>query len=179
VFHGEEKTHAHAMKGVSYWLPLAILLVLSTGVGALIQQPLADVLPAMPSATAGEQGRLELELVSGGIAILGIVLAAFLFLGERRFVTALGELAPARAISKLWYNAWGFDWLYDRVFVKPFMFLVDVLRHDPADQGIGLLPRLTRLGNRLLVPTENGQIRWYAASFAVAALIILSLLVLV
>jgi len=29
------------------------------------------------------------------------------------------------------------------------------------------------------VPTESGQIRWYAASFALAALVILSLLVLV
>ena len=179
VFHGEEKAHAHELKGVTYWLPLAILLVLSTGLGALIQQPLADVLPAMPSATAGDFGKLELEFVSGGIAILGIVLAALLFLGERRFVKRLAEIAPARAISKLWYSAWGFDWLYDRIFVRPFMLCVHLLRNDPADQGVGLLPRLTRLGNRLLVPTENGQIRWYAASFAVAALVILSLLVLV
>ena len=42
-----------------------------------------------------------------------------------------------------------------------------------------LLPRLARFGNRVLVPTESGQIRWYAASFALAALVILSLLVLV
>ncbi|MER1973764.1 MAG: NADH-quinone oxidoreductase subunit L, partial [Psychrobacter alimentarius] len=30
IFFGEEKTHAHKLSGVSYWLPLTVLLVLST-----------------------------------------------------------------------------------------------------------------------------------------------------
>lgn len=35
VFHGEEKTHAHSVGGISHSLPLIVLLVLSTAVGAL------------------------------------------------------------------------------------------------------------------------------------------------
>lgn len=45
TFFGEAKTPIHDLKGVSYWLPLAVLLVLSTAVGALITPPLAGVLP--------------------------------------------------------------------------------------------------------------------------------------
>lgn len=179
VFHGEEKTHAHALKGFSYWLPLLILLILSTFVGAGIHQPLAGVLPASPSVRLGDAGKENLELISGGIAIFGILLAAVLYLGERRLVSRIAASAPGRVLTKLWYNAWGFDWLYDHIFVKPFMALVHLLRRDPADQAIGLIPRLSQAGNRALTATETGQLRWYAASFAFGAALILSMLLLV
>ena len=183
AFHGKENGHAEPIKGVDYWLPLAVLLVLSTAVGALVHQPLEGVLPAMPStllsAEAAHEGKLVLEFVSGGIAILGIVIAAALYLGERRLVNRISATAPGRVLTKLWYNAWGFDWLYDRIFVRPFMALVHLLRRDPADQAVGVIPRLSQAGNRLLAVTENGQIRWYAASFAIGAVLILSVLLLV
>jgi NADH-quinone oxidoreductase subunit L len=183
AFHGPEHGHAEPIKGADYWLPLAILLVLSTAIGALVHQPLEGVLPAMPStlllADVAEHGKHQLELLSGAIAIFGIVLAAVLYLGDRRLVTRIGATAPGRVLTRLWYNAWGFDWLYDKIFVQPFMALVHLLRRDPADQTIGLIPRLSQLGNRALAVTENGQIRWYAASFAVGAALILSVLVLV
>lgn len=183
AFHGKENGHAEPIKGVDYWLPLAVLLVLSTAVGALVHQPLEGVLPAMPStllsAQAAHEGKLVLEFVSGGIAILGIAIAAALYLGERRLVNRISATAPGRVLTKLWYNAWGFDWLYDRIFVRPFMALVHLLRRDPADQAIGVIPRLSQAGNRLLAVTENGQIRWYAASFAIGAVLILSVLLLV
>lgn len=183
AFHGEEKTHAHALKGVTYWLPLGILLVLSTAVGAFIHQPLEGVLPAMPStlldAEAAEQGRHTLEMASGAVAVIGIAIAALLFLGDRKLVGTIAASAPGRLLSRLWYSAWGFDWLYDLIFVKPYMALVHLLRKDPVDQSIGLFPWLSQRGSRLMTATENGQIRWYAASFAVGAALILSVLVLV
>ncbi len=45
VFHGKEQIHAHAVKGVTHSLPLIVLLILSTFVGALIVPPLQGVLP--------------------------------------------------------------------------------------------------------------------------------------
>ncbi|MDU5677590.1 MAG: proton-conducting transporter membrane subunit, partial [Pseudomonas aeruginosa] len=39
AFHGEPKTEAHAGHGISHWLPLSVLIVLSTFVGALITPP--------------------------------------------------------------------------------------------------------------------------------------------
>ena len=62
VFHGEENPCACHPR-VSYWLPLSILLVLSTGVGALINQPLGAVLPATPS-DAPESVRHGIEMLA-------------------------------------------------------------------------------------------------------------------
>ena len=177
VFHGKENGHAHSIHGVSYWLPLSVLLVLSTAVGALITLPLNGVLPIAP--VVDEAAKAHVELLSGGIAMIGIGIAAWLFLGERKLVTALAASGPGKLLGKLWLNAWGFDWLYDLIFVRPFMWIVRVNKDDVFDSGIGLIPRLTRFGNRLMVSTENGQVRWYAASLAMGAVVVIAVLVLI
>src|SRR5690606_29107039 len=139
VFHGEEKTHAHSIKGISYSLPLIVLLVLSTFVGALIHPPLAGVLPAGPGAEGGDMKHM-LELISGGVALVGIAIAAWLYLGERRLVNAIAASSVGRLLSNWWRNAWGFDWLYDMIFVKPFVALSRLNRNDIFDKAIGLVP---------------------------------------
>ncbi|HSB94900.1 MAG TPA: NADH-quinone oxidoreductase subunit L [Spongiibacteraceae bacterium] len=177
VFHGEEKTHAHPLKGISYSLPLLVLLVLSTFIGALIHPPLANVLPA----SAGEHGgdmKEKLELLSGAVAIIGIAIAAFLYLGKRTLVTAIANNPLGRLLSNWWRNAWGFDWLYDLLFVKSYLAIVNLNRRDGFDLAIGVVPRLTRVGHNLLSATENGRLRWYAATIGIGAVLILGAAIL-
>ena len=54
TFHGPAQIQAHGGHGVAYGLPLVLLLVLSTGVGALIHPPLQDVLPASVGHAGGD-----------------------------------------------------------------------------------------------------------------------------
>ncbi|KTT37871.1 NADH-quinone oxidoreductase subunit L [Pseudomonas oryzihabitans] len=177
TFHGEAHTEAHAGHGIAHNLPLAVLLVLSTFVGAMIVPPLAGVLPESIGHAGGE-GKHALEITSGAIAIAGVLLAALLFLGKRTFVSALAKSAPGRFFGTWWYHAWGFDWLYDLLFVKPYLLLARLLRHDPIDQAIGLIPLLARGGNLALSTTENGRLRWYAASIVGGAVLLLGALLL-
>ena len=177
AFHGEPKTEAHAGHGISHWLPLSVLIVLSTFVGALITPPLAGVLPESVGHAGGE-AKHSLELASGSIAIAGILLAALLFLGQRRFVSALAKSAPGRFFGTWWYHAWGFDWLYDKLFVKPYLLLCQLLGRDPIDRTLGVVPFSVRGGHNLLSLTENGRLRWYAASLVGGAAILLGALLL-
>ena len=72
-----------------------MLLVLSTFVGAMIVPPLQGVLP---DTTELEHGRvLTLEITSGVVAIAGILIAAWLWLGKRTLVTAVANSAPPSA----------------------------------------------------------------------------------
>lgn len=176
VFHGEAKTEAHAVGGISHSLPLVVLLVLSTAVGAFIALPLNDVLPVQ---VWPEQGKLMLEVVSGGVAIAGILLAAVLYLGKRQLVTNIAQSAPGKLLSTWWYNAWGFDWLYDKVFVRPYLAVAKLLQRDPLNSLMNLTAMFVRLCNRTLVISENGLLRWYAASIGLGAVVVLALLLLV
>jgi len=175
AFHGEQQTEAHAGHGVAHWLPLSVLIVLSTFIGALISPPLAGVLPQSVGHAGGE-AQHSLEIASGAIAIIGIVLAALLFLGKRTFATALAQSAPGRFLSAWWFAAWGFDWLYDKLFVQPYLLLCRLLGRDPIDRSIGLIPLLARGGNALLASSETGQVRWYATSIVGGAVLVLAVL---
>ena len=173
AFHGEQKTEAHAGHGIAHNLPLLVLIVLSTFIGAWITPPLAGVLPES-TGHAGGEAKHSLELLSGLIAVSGIVIAALLFLGQRRFASAVAQSAPGRLLSAWWFAAWGFDWLYDKLFVRPYLLLCHLLRRDPIDRSIGLIPLLARGGNAALVRSETGQVRWYAASIAGGAVLVLA-----
>ncbi|NDL65285.1 NADH-quinone oxidoreductase subunit L [Acerihabitans arboris] len=176
VFHGKEQIKAHAGKGLSHHLPLLVLMVLSTFIGALIVPPLAGVLPA---SHLGEEGKITLEIVSGVVVVLGILLAAGLYLGKRRLVNRVAASAPGRFLTVWWFNAWGFDWLYDKVFVRPYLGIARLLQRDPLNALMSIPAVLARWAGHGLTLSENGQLRWYAASMSLGAVIVVALLVFV
>lgn len=177
VFHGEIKTDAHKGHGLAYALPLMVLLILSTGLGALITPPLQTVLPASVGEHGGEM-KHTLELVSAGIALSGVVLAAFLYLGKRTLITRIAANPLARLLSSWWRNAWGFDWLYNVLFVKPYVSVARYNRLDGVDVAVGLIPASANIAHRMLSVTQNGQIRWYALTIAAGALCVIAAAVL-
>lgn len=113
-----------------------MLLILSTFVGALIVPPLQGVLPQTTELAHGSM--LTLEITSGVVAVVGILLAAWLWLGKRTLVTSIANSAPGRLLGTWWYNAWGFDWLYDKVFVKPFLGIAWLLKRDPLNSMMNI-----------------------------------------
>ena len=177
AFHGEPKTDAHPGHGLAHNLPLIVLIVLSTFIGAWITPPLAGVLPESVGHAGGE-AKHSLEIASGAIALAGILLAAMLFLGKRSFVRAVASSAPGRLLSAWWFAAWGFDWLYDKLFVKPYLLLCRLLGRDPIDKTLGLIPLLARGGNAATSRSETGQLRWYSASLAGGAVLVLVIVLL-
>ncbi|CNL26367.1 NADH dehydrogenase subunit L [Yersinia aldovae] len=176
VFHGEPKTQAHPVKGITHNLPLLVLLVLSTFVGALITPPLAGVLPELHF---GEEGKMPLEIFSGVLVVVGIALAAFLYLGKRQLVNSIAQSAPGRFFTVWWFHAWGFDWLYHNVFVRPYLWIARLLQRDPLNSLMNTPAILSRWSNRGLTLSENGQVRWYVASMGLGAVVVLALLLFV
>ncbi|MEM6160770.1 NADH-quinone oxidoreductase subunit L [Erwinia sp. P6884] len=177
TFHGEEKIHAHAGKGITHHLPLIVLLILSTFIGAMIVPPLQGVLPETREMAHGTV--LTLEITSGVVAVVGILLAAMLWLGKRTLVTRIASSAPGRFFATWWFAAWGFDWLYDKIFVKPYLFIARLLQRDPLDSLMATPALFARLSNKGLVVSENGYLRWYLASMSIGAVVVLVLLMVV
>ncbi|MEI6413086.1 MAG: NADH-quinone oxidoreductase subunit L [Pseudomonadota bacterium] len=166
VFHGEaSRAEVRGGQGIAYFLPLSVLLLLSTFVGALIHPPLAGV-PREEMDYAGVQAHQMLEIVSGILVVFGILLSMLLFLGKRRLVGRLSRGTLGKLLIHWWYNAWGFDGLYDRVFVQPMLWLQGLLRNDAAHLIVVLIINITHLGHTALTRSENGRIRWYAAWMA-------------
>jgi NADH-quinone oxidoreductase subunit L len=175
VFHGEAKMRAHRGNGVAYWLPLAVLLVFSTFVGGMIRPPLAGVLPVV-AEHAANGAKLPVGILSSTVALGGIAAACGLFLGQRRLVTWLAGTSPGRLIARWWVQDWGFDWLYDRLLVRPFGWFARANIRDGIDLAILAIPAALRALNGALVRTETGRIRWYAAGMAAGAVLVVAML---
>ncbi len=173
VFHGKEQIHAHAVKGVTHSLPLIVLLI-------LYLRWRTDCTAAAGRASAndgtGARQHVDPEITSGVVAVVGILLAAWLWLGKRTLVTSIANSAPGRLLSTWWCDAWGFDWLYDKVFVKPFLGIAWLLKRDPLNSMMNIPAVLSRFAGKGLLLSENGYLRWYVASMSIGAVVVLALL---
>ncbi|MBG3012558.1 NADH-quinone oxidoreductase subunit L [Proteus faecis] len=176
VFHGETKTEAHQVKGFTHTFPLAVLALLSTFIGALITQPLGAV---FPEGNASHDGKYVLEILSGVVAIVGVAIAAWLYLKQRQCVSKVANTCTGRFFSTWWFHAWGFDALYEVLFVKPYKGAAWLIQNDPVNQFFNLFGCLLKGTNKGLSFSENGLARWYAASLGLGAVLVIALLLLV
>ncbi|MFB2539013.1 MULTISPECIES: NADH-quinone oxidoreductase subunit L [unclassified Acinetobacter] len=182
VFFGEEKTHAHAIHGVTYWAPLSVLLVLSTGVGALLKAPVEKLLnsaqiPAfiVPENLAEQVHHAELTAV--GIALAGLVVGVILFAFAYSSVKSVANTGFGRGVAHLWRSAFGFDALYDLIFVKPYLLLARIFGRDPVDSLWLALPAIVKGGNKAASWRQTGLLREYAASMGLGVIVLLIILI--
>ena len=89
-----------------------------------------------------------------------------------------GRAPAGAALNRLWASGWAFDWIYDRVLVRPFVWLARVNRDDVVDSIFDLLAWIAQGLNRLLSLTQSGRLRWYAAGLTAGAVIVLAIAVL-
>lgn len=176
VFHGPAKIEAHRGHGFSYGLPLVILLFLSTLLGAKIHQPLAGVLPAVMEH-GKESMKTPFEIFLMVTALIGVGISALLFLGERAVATRIANSPAGKALHSLWYQAWGFDKIYDVLLTKPFNFVAGLVAFDAVDRLTYLVSGFARSVNWVVASAENGKVRSYAVSIAIGVMLTLLILI--
>jgi len=177
VFHGRATIDARRGHGITYWLPLVVLLILSTFIGGMIHPPTAELAKASFQASAAgvvASATAPADLLAGAAGLTGIALALALFLGERRLVTWIVGTAWGRLIARWWLQGWGFDWLYDRLFVRPFTAFANANIRDGVDLAVLAVAGAFRPLNSALVRTQTGRIRWYAAAMAFGAALVVA-----
>ncbi len=189
VFHGQAQHHHEPIKGATYWAPLLVLLVLSTAVGALLQPNLSAVLPANPSVLLAAHDAVEathithyVEIIAILTTLAGLLLGYYLYVFDRSRLVARVAGSNLGSAVTLWFkNGWGFDALYDLVFVKPFNRIGNLLAGDPIDKVWGLVPVLMKSAHRLVIRSQHGNLRAYSMMTALAlfAAIVLVLLLVV
>jgi NADH-quinone oxidoreductase subunit L len=178
AFHGNEQVHAHADRSISQILPLVILMILSTAIGAMIHPPLAGVLPLSPGHGT-EEGKHLLEIISGVIVVSGIAIAFLLWGGNRQYINRVAATNMGKFFTSLWKQAFGFDRLYDALFVTPVRATIATVKRDLADYVVeSFIPALLQTLRVPLVAAQNGQVRWYVAAMALGVAWLLAFVLL-
>jgi NADH-quinone oxidoreductase subunit L len=172
--------------GRAGWLmlgPLVALAILAI-VGGFLDLPptlgnkpwfrdlLSPVLPAAAEIPARAADLAWLQITAGLVSLAGIYVAWALFLHKPTTVEALLRRPALDGLRRFWYAGWGFDRLYDWVFVRPVVWFARFNRRDGLDRIYDGLAWCSRATWGALSATETGRIRWYAAGLTAGALIV-------
>jgi NADH-quinone oxidoreductase subunit L len=138
-----------------------------------------EVFEAEPEAAVeGEEAGLELQLmaVSSAVALIGIGLAAFIWLRRRDIADTMSR--NFAGLYRLLLNKYYVDEAYDAAVVRPIQVAsqealwrgLDVRVVDGAVNGTGAL---VAAGSDLLRRLQTGSVRAYAGSMFVGVVLIL------
>jgi NADH-quinone oxidoreductase subunit L len=187
VFFGPLKEKPSRRPGVAIGIPLAVLATLSI-VGGLIELPanlggrpvlsgfLASALP--PTAAEAIPAEGWLQAVAGLACIVGVWFAYLYFLRSPMLADRLAASAAGSALRRFWFSGWGFDWAYERLFIRPYVWIARVNKGDFIDAFYAAVAWAGRLAHTLLSQTQTGNVRWYAMGLAIGAVVFIALAVL-
>ncbi|MGO9612768.1 MAG: NADH-quinone oxidoreductase subunit L [Dissulfurispiraceae bacterium] len=189
TFFGEAKTMDAQGHGNRMSVPLVILAFLSI-VGGFVELPLSPgnqltftefigtALPAAVIVPVKAVTQHALQSIASVTSLAGVCLA-YIFFRRNAASAGLPERSPIRyAIYCFLSSGWGFDRLYDKLIVQPYVCLARLNKADITDliyQGIALLSKIIHQG---LSSTQNGRLRWYALTIGLGAAAVLGLVVL-
>ncbi|OQW37236.1 MAG: NADH-quinone oxidoreductase subunit L [Nitrospira sp. SG-bin1] len=188
VFFGEQRTKPGPERGPAVSIPLVLLALLAVTVGFLeLPRTLGDLrlfshylTHALPTVSSGpgmdiaEEAREQVMV--GFMSLLGIGLAFMTFFPKSTMPSWMASPAWRDDVAARWRDSWGFDHLYDRLLVRPWLSLTSTPR-DVIDLLYEKFVDALGWTHGQSVRTQTGRIRWYAATMAAGALILLGLFI--
>lgn len=170
VFFGEAHTPVTKKPGWAMLIPCVVLAILSIG-GGYVRIPFAHFLETVLPWNAASVSAVPISetvsaIAAGLVFLLGLALAWFFILRKPSLTSAMATSSVGAALHRFWFSDWAMDWLYDRVFVRPVLWIARIGKGDIIDDSYTGLAFLTQGGWRVLQRTQSGKIRWYAAAIA-------------
>ncbi|HEY0898096.1 MAG TPA: NADH-quinone oxidoreductase subunit L [Sphingobacteriaceae bacterium] len=188
TFWGEPKTSIGHYPGHLMTVPLVILAVFALLIG-FIELPhnfghfalfSGFVEQVLPQTLLREEFN---EWLFQGIAMVATLLGVFVgYLLYYRRITAIEnfrQTAFAASLNRFWLSGWGFDRLYDLIFVRPVVYLARVNKNDLIDRFYVGIAKVNSKLHRLLSSTQTGSLRWYAMGLLIGSIIIFGIQLLV
>jgi NADH-quinone oxidoreductase subunit L len=181
TFFGTAQSSVHLKPGLRATLPLIVLAVFAVVAGfADWPQPffsgfLLTALPASAAPSTGSGAEWTMRLIASATSLIGLGAAYLLYLRSRRYAERLAQSPLGAILQRLWFAGWGFDWLYDKLIVQPYLWLARLGQHDVVDLAYDALGEMNRTLHDDLRRTQTGLVRGYALGLVAGAVIIVAL----
>ena len=167
VFFGEVKTPPSEPAGWLMAAPLIVLMALSI-LGGFIPAPVSGVFPQAPAADHSGM----IAVITPAIPIVGVIVAYLIFLSRRLDVSFWTDSNLGIQLRRFWFSHWAMDWLYERVFVKPYRRAAHWNRKDIVDRLYNVTAEATGFLHGLAARSQTGQMRTYAAVMVLGLVLI-------
>jgi NADH-quinone oxidoreductase subunit L len=189
TFFGQTKKETSHRPGARMIVPLVVLAVLSI-IGGFVELP--DTLGNSPlfsrfmqpvfheqivqHAEAGTE--LLLQLVAAFVSLAGVCIAYLYFYRSPHLAEKLAQSAAGTALRRFGFSGCGFDWLYEKLLINPFLRIARVNKNDFIDLGYARIAYLNRAVHGVLSKTQTGNLRWYAMGIALGAVVFLGIIII-
>ncbi len=189
TFFGEAKKQPEHLPSTVVKLPLVVLAFFSIVAGfvelphtlghvPLFSNFMEGVLPATHVGHAGVSTELGLQSLAALLTLGGIYLSYLFYVKSPKLVENLVGSPLLGALQRFWIAGWGFDWIYDKLFIRPFVTISRINKRDFIDFIYTILAELTRFFHHLLSLLQTGRLRWYAMSILLGAILTLTIMVI-
>jgi NADH-quinone oxidoreductase subunit L len=188
TFFGPPKKEPKYRPGLAMSIPLVVLAALSI-VAGLVNTPkflgninvVGDVLRGVLPATSEGTASLGLETMAALAAavapLLGVAIGYWFYVRRREAAFAIAFSPWGGALRRFFFGGWGFDGLYQRVFVDSIVWLARVNRADFIDAAVEGVAAVVRGGHYAMSFTQTGKLRWYAMGITAGAILVLAIVV--
>ena len=178
VFFGPLGIPVTKRPGYAMKIPLVILAVLAVVAGYLKEPLLAFLHSALPptiEVRAGSLTETGSEAIAASLFFAGLYFAYLFHLRRRSLSDSLVANPIGHALDQWWFAGWGFDWIYDKVFVQPFIWVSNVYKSDFVDAFYTGVGRTAEVLYGWLSSTETGRVRWYATVMAAGSVLFVAM----
>ena len=127
------------------------------------------------SEEAAHTAELAIEGTAAAMSLIGVLLAYYLFVMRPAWLERLQRATLGSIIERVWRSGWGFDVIYDHVFVRPYVSIAKLLRGEPVDEVVDAIAGTARLSSVLLSLTQTGRLRTYAGALVFGILLLLTI----
>lgn len=185
TFWGSSKTEMTHRPGQLMMIPLLVLAFFSVLAG-FIELPhnfghfslFSDFLhPVLPAIIMGNENQPEwvFQLIAAAATFGGIYISWLFYFKKPQLIARLKQSSWSIALYQFWFSGWGFDRLYNTLFVKPVTFISHINKNDVVDQLYTGISFISVKLYKALSYTQSGSLRWYAMGLLLGAIIILTI----
>jgi len=182
TFFGKPGVTVDREPGFLIKIPLIILAIFSLALGFVeLPRNLGDIhvlssflekaLPRVSGVESTPGTDVTLQVLGAAACLLGLLVAYLFFLRFRGLGEAVKASPLGAILHRLWFSGWGFDWLYDRLLVRPFFRITGMNRNDVVDLVYSATAFLTEILHYGLSFTQTGKVRQYALGIAIGAVL--------
>jgi NADH-quinone oxidoreductase subunit L len=184
AFFGDTGPDPEHKPGLLISIPLVILAGLSL-IGGFIELPdnlgsvqifsgfLHNILPPA-SLKSAVHTEFIFQAISALVSLGGIWIAFRFFNRNSSFAIRFKD----SQLSSFFHAGWGFDRIYDVLFVRPVVWLSEIDKKDIIDLIYNYIARGTNSFHLLISKTQNGKLRWYALAFTAGVVLLLAFMIL-
>jgi NADH-quinone oxidoreductase subunit L len=188
TFFGEQKIEVSHYPRWTIHLPLIVLAFFAL-FGGFIELPgtmghftlfsdfLKSVLPV--EMAHHESASLEWfsQILTATLALAAIYLAYVLYLKKPHLVAAITDTRWGGDLKRFFLSGLGFDWVYERLFIRPYVWIARINKRDFIDLFFVFLPWLSRQFHYAFSYTQSGKVRRYIWGIALGAVVSITIVV--